>query len=90
MTITIDETRISAEAVELSGCELDFLFAEDFDEQIEERRCTFRFLRGNRGNMLYLNRILTSRKCQQSTMTERINALIGVTTSISPSFLVKD
>jgi len=90
MTITIESTNVTPEYIELSGPDLDFLFEEDYDEQIETRQVTFRFDRKNRGNLLYLNRILTSRKCQQPTMNERINALLGVTTSISTSFLVKD
>ena len=90
MTITITATNITPESIELTGNDVDFLFEENYDEQIEEREVTFRFDRKNRGNLLYLNRILTSRKCQQPTMAERINGLLGVTTSISTSFLVKD
>ena len=89
MTITINSISVTPVAVEITGCDLDFLF-DDFDEQIEEKEVTFRFDRTSRGHMLYHNRILTIKKCTQPTMRERINALLGVTTSISPSFIVKD
>ena len=90
MTVTINTINITPEYVELTGSDLDFLFAEDYDEQIEEREVTFRFDRSNRGNMVYLNRILSSRHCTQPTMAERINGLLNVTTSISTSFLVRE
>ncbi len=89
MTLTITACSITPEYVELTGDDVDFLF-EDFDEQIEAREVKVRFDRKIRGNMLYLHRLLLSRNCLQPTMAERINALLGVTTSISPSFIVKD
>ncbi len=89
MFIAITAVEVSPKAVRITGTDQDFLF-EDWDEQIQEREYTFEFDREVRGHLLYLSKILASKKCQQPTMNERVNALLGTTLSISPSFLVKD
>ncbi len=90
MTITITAVEVTPKQVKITGTDLDYLMSEDWDEQIEEREYNFCFDRKIRHHLIYLSKILTSKKCQQSTMTERVNALLGTTTSISPSFICKD